>query len=134
MRAQRAGRFSGGDDKPKVVKPLPPLRERINPTAKGLNEVDELERQLEREYGRDGSTMEADEYFELKQCLDAKREALDVRSKRLRGVPVVKPSKDAPVVVKRSKTHYRPSRTLSSRAASWIVFVFVIGFLYLQKH
>lgn len=132
MRSQRVGRFSGGDDK--KAKPLPPLRERINPALKGFETLDAQERELEWEYSRKGSTMDADEYFSLVQCIETKREALAKRCDAARGVPRAKAVKDTPVVVKAPKRHYRPSRQLSSRAASWIVFIFVIGFLYVSKH
>lgn len=132
MRSQRVGRFSGGDEK--KAKPLPPLRERINPALKGFETLDAQERELEWEYSRKGSTMDADEYFSLLQCIETKREALGRRSDAARGVPKAKAVKDTPVVVKASRRQHTPSRPLSSRAASWIVFLFVIGFLWVKNN
>lgn len=133
MRAQRAGRFSGSSE-PKKAKPLPPLRERINPALKGFETLDDQQRELEWEYSRKGSTMDAEEYFSLLQCIETKREALSKRDEAARGIPRAKPVKDTPVVVKASRTHHRPSYPMPTRWASWLVFILVIGFLFMQKH
>lgn len=105
MRSQRVGRFRGDPEKKaKPMPELPPLHERIDPTAKGLNLLDDQEKELEQAYAKG---MDSELYFRLLSIIETKREKLVASSDRLAGIPVVKPDKDTPVIIKAAR---KPSR------------------------
>lgn len=133
MRSARAGYFRGGEA---AAKPLPPLRERIAPSLKGLAELDSLQRELDREYTvpnkRTGRTMEPEEYFYLAQLLQARRDKLQATEDRALGIrkQVVQE-----VTVERSLPVFTwPEWSLSPFQNKLLILVFVLVCLFLQTH
>lgn len=92
---------------PSKVPPLP-LRYRIDPTAKKLDDLDNLERELERDNARG---MPPELYFELLEKLQADRAAIIQR--RDKGKPVEEPDYDA--------MPFYPSPTKLTLARIWLL-------------
>lgn len=121
-------RRSGDASKP----PLPPLRYRIDPTAKKLDELDALERELERDNAKG---MPSELYFELLEKLQADRAAIIKR--RDKGKPVEEPDYDAmpfyPSPSKCTLIRYKLSANVNDTTFKWALFSVVLLWLYMKN-
>lgn len=75
----------------KEPKPKPPLRYRIAPWEKKLDDLDELERELNREL--DAERIEWDQFEELESVINSQREAADLKRRKATG-EYVKPVRE----------------------------------------
>lgn len=110
------------EDAPKKSKPVEPLRYRISPNEKKLDELDALEAELERMNG----DICLEEYDYLKAMLDSKRERLAKARERDLGV---QKEKSRPVVRQRVSPSRRKetvgSWLISSNGVKWAVACFI---------
>lgn len=96
---------------PKKVKPVEPLRYRINPLDKEYDKLDALEAELERTADK----MEPDHYHDLYDSLQARRERLDARHARMQGKAPAK-AKAATTEAPARPKRYKPRANVSPLA------------------
>lgn len=87
----------------KKVKPVEPLRYRINPLEKQLDQLDKLEAELERT----ADSIESELYHELYDSLEGRRERLEARRQRELGNGPVKATPAPRVVTQPRHYHHR---------------------------
>jgi hypothetical protein len=99
------------EDEPKLAKPLEPLRYRISPNEKKLDQLDALEAELSK------TPLEWDEWEYLQTIIDTKREKLaKVRERELGNAPA--PAKAQGKLTNAPATAYKAHRIDFN---SWVV-------------
>jgi hypothetical protein len=137
MASRRAGYFRGGEAE---AKPLPPLRERICPAIKQLEEIDSLQRELDREYTvpnkRTGKTMDPDEYFRLMHVLEKRRDRIERLEARANGVEYSNSDDVAPELpaFEWPRPSWPDMPQLSTRQKKLLFIVAALAFCFIQSH
>lgn len=80
---------------PKKVKPVVPLRHRISPVERDLDQLDSLEAELERERAK--GELELDTYHYLRSVLSHRRGTLSLKRRKAVGEHIHKASKASSV-------------------------------------
>lgn len=112
--------------------PPVPLRYRIDPTAKKLDDLDNLERELER---NNAKGMPPELYFELLEKLQADRAA--IIKKRDKGKPVEEPDYDAmpfyPSPSKVTLARFWLLSNVNDKSFKWLLFILVLFWFWCKN-
>lgn len=109
-----------------------PLRYRIDPTAKKLDDLDKLERELERDNAKG---MPPELYFELLERLQTDRAA--IIKKRDKGKPVEEPDYDAmpfyPSPSKVTLARFWLLSNVNDKSFKWLLFILVLFWFWCKN-
>lgn len=95
---------------PKKRKPKPPLRYRINPLDKQVDDLEALQAELDREYA--AGRVEGGDYVDWCRHLDARKDRLHKRLDRMHGIPTTTPKP------RQEATRLRPGKVCYSPGMS----------------